>query len=58
MMVDLDARQREGRRLEPNGELDEVQIGKEPDQTTRINKALLTELKQDLVALLKSNADP
>ena len=55
-MVDLDARQREERRPKPDGELEEVQIGKEPSQTTRINKALSTLLKQDLVTLLKSNA--
>ena len=57
MLVDLDARQREARRPKPNGELKVVQIGNELGQTTRINKALLNSLKQDLVALLKSNAN-
>ena len=57
MMVDLDARQREGRRLELDGRLEEVQIEKEPSQTTCINKTFPTSLKQDLVGLLKSNAD-
>ena len=56
-MVDLDTRQREGRRPELDGELNEVQIGVEPSQTTRINKAFPILLKQDLVALLKSNTN-
>ena len=56
-MVDLDSRLREGRRSELDGELDEIQIGKEPGQMTKINKALLTYLKEDLITLLKSNAD-
>ena len=45
MMVDLDARKMEGRRLEPDGELEEVQIGNERRQTTQINKDLPTMLK-------------
>ena len=56
-MVDLDSRLKEGRRPEPDGELDEIQIRKELGQTTKINKALSTYLKKDLITLLKSNAD-
>ena len=56
-MVDLDSRLREGRRPEPDGELDEIQIEKKPGQTTNINKALPTYMKEDLITVLKSNAD-
>ena len=45
MMVDLDARKMEGRRPEKGEELEEVQIGKELGQITRINKELPTLLK-------------
>ena len=57
ILVDLDTRWREGKKVEPKGELEVVQNGRGPSQMTRINKALLISLKQDLVALLKSNAD-
>ena len=57
MMVDLDTRKVEGGRPELDGELEEVQIGKEPGQTTRINKDLLTLQKQDLITFLRSNTD-
>ena len=57
MMVDLDARKIEGRRPESDCELEEVQIDNNPGQTTQINKALPTMLKQDLVTLLKSKVD-
>ena len=57
MMVDLDLRNVEGGRSEPDGELEEIQIGKESGQTTQINKNLPTMLKQDLAVFLKTNAD-
>ena len=57
MMVDLDTRKVEGGRLEPDGKLEKIQIGKESEQTTQINKNLPTTMKQDLVTFLKSNAD-
>ena len=57
MMVDLDSRKVEGRRPELDGELEEIQIGKESGQTTRINKNLPTSLKQDLAIFLRFNAD-
>ena len=56
-MVDLDSRKVEGGRPELEGELEEIQIGKESGQTTRINKNLPTMLKQDLATFLRSNAD-
>ena len=57
MMIDLDAKKMEGRRPKPDGELEEVQIGKKHEQTTRVNKDLPTMMKRDLVAFLRSNAD-
>ena len=57
MMVDLDSRKIEGGRPKPDGELEEIQIGKESGQTTRINKNLPTVLKQDLATFLRTNAD-
>ena len=39
-MIDLDVRWREWRRLEPDGKLEKVQIGKEPSQITQINKVI------------------
>ena len=45
MMVDLDVRQGEGKRPKPEGELEEVQVRKEPCQRTRNNKSLPTFLK-------------
>ena len=45
MMVDLDTRKVKRGRPELDGELEEVQISKEPGQTTRINKDLSTLLK-------------
>ena len=56
-MMDLDSSLREGRRPELDGKLDEIQIRKKLGQTTKINKALSTYLKKDLIILLKSNAD-
>ena len=57
MMVELDMRKVEERRPEPDEELEEVQIRKEPGQTTRINKELPTLLKWDLITFLRSNED-
>ena len=57
MIVDLDSRKVEGERPESDDELEEIQIGKESGQTTRINKNLPTMLKQNLATFLLSNTD-
>ena len=57
MMLNLDSRKVEGRRPDPDNKLEDIQIGKESGQTTRINKNLPTMLKQDLATFLKTNTD-
>ena len=56
--MDLDARRwQETKRLEPNGELEVVQIESKNDQTTRVYKNLPMSLKEELMAFLRKNVD-
>ena len=58
MLIDLDVRGRqETKQPEPDGELEEVQIGPEGFQMTRINKRLPFPLKEKLIAFLRENIE-
>ena len=58
MMVDLNASGRqEMKSLELNGELEIMQIGSKPNQSSWINKNLPMSLEEELVTFLRKNVD-
>ncbi|XP_072081095.1 uncharacterized protein [Arachis hypogaea] len=56
-LADLDARQDGQPRLEPEGDMEKLQIGPTKEEYTFINRNLPYNLKEDLSQLLKQNRD-
>ena len=58
LIVELDTReQQEGKRPEPKGKLEEVQVGNSKEKTTRISKNLPISIKLELIATLRKNSN-
>ncbi|XP_072052124.1 uncharacterized protein [Arachis hypogaea] len=56
-LADLDARQDDQPRLEPEGDMEKLQIGPTKEEYTFINRNLPYDLKKELSQLLKQNRD-
>ncbi|XP_015944567.1 uncharacterized protein LOC107469700 [Arachis duranensis] len=56
-LADLDARQDDQPRPEPEGDMEKLQIGRTKDEYTFINRNLPYDFKEDLSQILKQNRD-
>ena len=54
-MVELDLRESEDQRPEPEGELEELILNTDPSKTTKIGRSMNDDLKLKLIHFLRQN---